>query len=65
MASEATLVLTVPVVSSGGALTEATLLVWVTPACDVQPSVDSAERPERTVEATGGSDRQAAWPGRS
>src|SRR5579859_5588751 len=49
VASEAALVVTVPVLSSGGTLTEATLLVFVTPVWDTQPSVDSAERPERTA----------------
>src|SRR5579859_4001141 len=52
VACEAALVVTVPVLSSGGTLTEAMLLVSVTPVRDTQPSVDSAERPERTAGPT-------------
>ena len=49
VACEAALVVTVPVLSSGGTVTEAMLLVCVTPVWDVQGSTDSAERPECTA----------------
>jgi hypothetical protein len=52
VSSDAALVSIPPVLSTGGRLTEAAVLVCLTPACDVQPSVDSAERPDVTVEAT-------------
>lgn len=48
---DAALVSMVPVVMTG-VLTEATVFVWLTPVCEVQPSVDRAERPDSTVEAT-------------
>ena len=50
--ADAALVSMVPVASAGGALTEVTVLVWVTPGCDVHPRVESAERPDFTVEPT-------------
>ena len=49
---DAALVSIVPLVRAGGAVTDATVLVWVTPACDTQPSTESADRPDCTTEST-------------
>ena len=49
---EAALVTSVPVVSAGGAFTDAAVLVFCTPGCDTQPSTESAERPDCTTEST-------------
>jgi hypothetical protein len=50
--SDPALVATVPLVRIPGTPTEATEFVWVMPICDVQPSVDRADLPDCTVEAT-------------
>jgi hypothetical protein len=52
VASDATLVSIVPVLSNGGAPAEAAVFVCVTPTLEVQPSVDNAERPDCTVDPT-------------
>jgi hypothetical protein len=45
---DAALVSTVPVVSAGRAFTDAAVLVWLTPVCETQPRLASAESPDLT-----------------
>ena len=44
--------LIVPVLSTPGTVTDGDVLVCITPTADVQPIVDSAERPDLTTPAT-------------